>query len=97
MLGLSIAGAFLVLPMLALLLLLRACGGDNDWRFSARVLEVRAAEVCLELVDDGPRYLDGCVPSVDVVGLPGDVGVGDCLRLNQRLHGDLEFEGLAEC
>jgi hypothetical protein len=95
--GVSIAGAFLVLPILALLLLLRACGENGDWRFSARVVEVRAANVCLALVDDGPGYVNGCMPRGDVVGLPGDVRVGDCLRLNQHLHGDLDYEGHARC
>jgi hypothetical protein len=41
----SSAGALLALPALALLLLLRACGDSDDWRFSARVVEVRATFV----------------------------------------------------
>lgn len=97
MLGMSTAGAFLVLPVLALVFLLRACGENSDWRFSARVVEVRAADVCLALVDDGPGYVNGCVPRGGVVGLPGDVRVGDCFRLNQRLHGDLNYEGRGRC
>lgn len=93
----SIAGAFLVLPVLALVFLLRACGENGDWRFTARVVEVRTADVCLALVDDGPGYVNGCVPRGVVVGLPGDVRVADCLRLNQHWHGDLDYEGRATC
>lgn len=96
--GLSVAGAFLLLPALALLVILRACGGNDDWHFSAKVVEVRSTDICLELTSDGPGYLNnGCVPTVDVVGLPDDVRVGDCLRLTQQLHAELTFESRSSC
>lgn len=96
--GLSIAGAFVALPTLALVLLLRACGDGGDWRFRAQVVEARDAELCLRLIDDGPGYLDGtCVPTAEIVDLPDSIRSGDCIRLNQQLHGDLVYERRTEC
>ncbi len=34
------------------------CDGDNNWRFSARVLEADEETVCLKLLDDGPGYIN---------------------------------------
>ena len=74
------------------------CDGDNNWRFSARVLEADEETVCLKLLDDGPGYINnGCLKRTDVVGLPEDVLAGECLRLNQKIHADLIYEGRSDC
>lgn len=77
---------------------LAGCDGDSDWRFSARVVEADDETVCLALLDDGPGYIDnGCLKRTDVVGLPEDVRTGECLRLNQKIHADLIYEGRTDC
>lgn len=71
---------------------------NNNWRFLARVVGTNAQTVCLKLVDDGPGYINNdCLDRADVVGLPADIGTGECLRLNQKLHADLVYEGRGEC
>jgi hypothetical protein len=74
------------------------CNRENDWRFTALVVGKDTETVCLALVDDGPGYINNdCLDRSDVVGLPVDVREGECLRLNQKLHADLIYEGRGGC
>jgi len=92
-----VGGVLLLLPVLAVLLILRSCD-ESDWHFSARVERVEGISVCLALLGDGPGYVENhCIPIADIVGLPSDVAAGECLRLNQPLHSSLVFEKRRPC
>ena len=101
LLGLGVSAAFgaLVLVVVVVgLLVMRACEAGGDWRFSARVNKVQAGAVCLSLIGDGPGYVEnGCVERKDIVGLPEDIRVDECLRLNQQLHSELVYEQRERC
>jgi hypothetical protein len=86
-------------PIGVVVFTLVSCTGDNDdWRFSARVVGTDAETVCLALVDDGPGYINNdCLDRSEVVGMPDDIRDGECLRLNQKLHADLIYEGRGDC
>lgn len=88
----------LVAPLVFLVLVTRACD-DDGWLFDVRVVRLTEAEVCFQLIDDGPGYLDGCNPIevIEIVGLPQGIVVGECLELREFLHGDLEYVGRATC
>jgi hypothetical protein len=50
----GIGAVALVIPILFVVLLTRACGSASDWNFSALVDRVEVDSVCLKLAGDGP-------------------------------------------
>jgi hypothetical protein len=100
-LGLAVSTGFVALALAVVVLyalVLRACSAQNDWRFSARVEEVRVDAVCLSLVGGGPGYVENdCLLRADIVGLPSDIRPDECVLLNQELHSDLVYEGRESC
>lgn len=96
--GAGCALLVLVAPLVLMALIARACEGD-DWVFDARVVRISEAETCLQLIDDGPGYVDGCAPTreIRIAGLPSGIVDGDCLTLRQLLDGDLEYVARTSC
>lgn len=96
--GAGFALLVLAAPLVLVALTARACEGD-DWVFDERVVRISEVETCLQLIDGGPGYVDGCAPTgeVGILGLPSDIVDGDCLTLRQGLERDLEYVARTSC